>query len=112
MGTLVILAILALVVLGFNNPGWWLAAAALLYLHFRYGSTGQGSGSPGSAPPRGSSGPSGASGSSARFDNNYRAYRQRRDQQARWERRYRRERPWAFRQKGKRPPRGTGRGTG
>ncbi|MDQ1029869.1 hypothetical protein QF035_007451 [Streptomyces umbrinus] len=90
MGTLIILAILALVVLGFNNPLWWFAGAALLYLHFRYGRTGQG--------PSGSSSPRGA-GSSARGDNDYRAYRQRRDQQARWERRYRRERPWMTRQK-------------
>jgi len=94
MGTLIILAILALVVLGFNNPLWWFAGAALLYLHFRYGSTGQRS--TGSSSTRGPSGPSGAS---ARGDNDYRAYRQRRDQQARWERRYRRERPWMTRQK-------------
>lgn len=51
MGTLIILAILALVVLGFNNPLWWFAGAALLYLHFRYGRTGQGS--TGSSAPRG-----------------------------------------------------------
>ncbi|MFD3312370.1 hypothetical protein [Streptomyces sp. NPDC058694] len=94
MGTLIILAILALVVLGFNNPLWWLAGAALLYLHFRYGHTGPGT--TGSSSTRGRSGPAG---SSARGDNDYRAYRQRRDQQARWERRYRRERPWMTRQK-------------
>ncbi|MEU4616537.1 hypothetical protein [Streptomyces umbrinus] len=97
MGTLIILAILALVVLGFNNPLWWFAGAALLYLHFRYGGTGQRS--TGSSSTRGPSGPAGSSGSSARGDNDYRAYRQRRDQQARWERRYRRERPWMTRQK-------------
>ncbi|WP_151482171.1 hypothetical protein [Streptomyces albicerus] len=94
MGTLIILAILVLVVMGFSNPVWWLAAAALLYLHLRYGRTGQGS--------SGSSSTGGAprsAGSSARFDSSYRAYRQRRDQQARWERRYRRERPWMTRQK-------------
>ncbi|MEU5343812.1 MULTISPECIES: hypothetical protein [unclassified Streptomyces] len=91
MGTLIILAILALVVLGFNNPVWWLAGAALLYLNFRYGRTGQGT--------TGSSSARGPSGSSPRGDNDYRAYRQRRDQQARWERRYRREHPWTTRQK-------------
>ncbi|MDQ0777749.1 hypothetical protein QF026_006215 [Streptomyces aurantiacus] len=102
MGTLIISAILALVVLGFNSPVWWLAAAALLYLYARYVRTGQGSGPPGppstggpSGRPVGGSGQSGGgSGGSARVDNNYRAYRQRRDQMAKWERRYRRERPW------------------
>ncbi|MGP4051113.1 hypothetical protein [Streptomyces sp. 2A115] len=90
MGTLIILAILALAVLGFSNPVWWLAAAALLYLHLRYGRTGSSS----------AGGPAGSAGSSGRVDSSYRAYRDRRDRQARWERRYRRERPWMSRQKG------------
>ncbi|GGK56163.1 MULTISPECIES: hypothetical protein [Streptomyces aurantiacus group] len=89
MGTLIILAILVLVVMGFSNPVWWIAAAALLYLHVRYGHTG---------PSPSSGGPAGSSGSPARVDESYRAYRQRRDRQARWERRYRRERRWASRQ--------------
>ncbi|MFE9646682.1 hypothetical protein ACFYO0_21715 [Streptomyces sp. NPDC006365] len=87
MGTLIILAILVLAVMGFSNPVWWIAAAALLYLHVRYGHTG---------PSTSSGGPAG---SPARADESYRAYRQRRDRQARWERRYRRERPWASRQR-------------
>ncbi|WAU80074.1 hypothetical protein O1Q96_10145 [Streptomyces sp. Qhu-G9] len=98
MGTLIISAVLALVVLGFDNPVWWLAAGALLYLHTRYVRTGRRS--PGSSSPGGATRPSGGSGPSARGgDNSYRAYRQRRDQMARWERRYRRERPWMTRQK-------------
>jgi hypothetical protein len=95
MGTLIISAILALVVLGFNNPVWWLAAAALLYLYARYGRTSQGSGPPRPPGPSSTGGaPGRPAGGSARADNNYRAYRQRRDQMAKWERRYRRERPW------------------
>ena len=53
--------------------------------YFRYGRTGQGS-----TVPRRRRG----AGSSARGPpTSYRAYRQRRDKQAKWERRYRRERP-------------------
>ncbi|WP_413756859.1 hypothetical protein [Streptomyces sp. MMBL 11-3] len=87
MGTLIILAILALVVLGFNSPAWWVAAAVLAYLYVRHlrpdaGSTGS------------SSAGGGGSSSATRTDSNYRAYRERRDRMAKWERRYRRERPW------------------
>jgi hypothetical protein len=83
MGTIVITGTVVLVVLGFGNHVWWLAAVAVLFLYTRYargrGSssapTSQGGSSPGAAPM------------------SYRAYRDRRDQQARWERRYRREHP-------------------
>ncbi|MFJ8935648.1 hypothetical protein ACIRL0_07985 [Streptomyces sp. NPDC102365] len=88
MGTLIVLAILVLAVMGINSPGWWLLAAALIYLYVRYFRVGQGaSGS--------SSGGGASSGSSStRMDSDYHAYRRRRDRLAKWERRYRRERPW------------------
>ncbi|WP_327694386.1 MULTISPECIES: hypothetical protein [unclassified Streptomyces] len=84
MGTLIISATVVLIIMGFKNSVLWLAAAGLLYVYFRYGRTGSGtatSSSGGGGPAAGSTPAS------------YRAYRQRRDQQARWERRYRRERP-------------------
>lgn len=83
MGTLIISASVVLIVMGFNNSVLWLAAAGLLYVYFRYGRTGSGA----AASSSGGGGP--AAGSSPA---SYRAYRQRRDQQAKWERRYRRER--------------------
>jgi uncharacterized membrane protein len=84
MGTLIVSATVTLVVLGFSNHVLWLAAIALLFVYARYGRTWGGSSA---------AAPSGTSGSPARPDTSYRAYRQRRDQQAKWERRYRRERP-------------------
>ncbi|MFJ2258518.1 hypothetical protein ACIOKD_09210 [Streptomyces sp. NPDC087844] len=89
MGTLIILAILVLLVLGINSPVWWLAAAALIYLYVRHVRVDQSA--PGSSPGGGSS--SGSS-SATRMDSDYHSYRRRRDRMARWERRYRRERPW------------------
>ncbi|MEU1709368.1 hypothetical protein ABZ478_29075 [Streptomyces sp. NPDC005706] len=71
-----------LVILGFGNHTWWLGAAVLLYLYAKYGR-----GSP-AAPPPGGAGP---------VPDSYRAYRERRDRQAKWERRYRRERPFETR---------------
>ncbi|MGW7049896.1 hypothetical protein ACWGDT_46145 [Streptomyces avermitilis] len=85
MGTIVIAGTVVLVLLGFGNHAWWLAAAALLFLYLQYG-RGSSSASP-------SSGTGGSPSGSARADTSYRAYRDRRDQQAKWERRYRRERP-------------------
>jgi hypothetical protein len=84
MGTLILSATAVLVVLGFSNELLWLAAVALLYLYIRHGRTRGGSASPSSS----SGGAQPAS---------YRAYRERRDQQAKWERRYRRERPFEAR---------------
>lgn len=89
MGTLILSATAVLVVLGFSNEVLWLAAVALLYLYVRYGRTGGGSST---APSSGSP----AGGGSAQ-PASYRAYRDRRDQQAKWERRYRRERPFQTR---------------
>ncbi|MGW0839192.1 hypothetical protein ACWD26_03340 [Streptomyces sp. NPDC002787] len=84
MGTLILSATAVLVVMGFSNQVLWLAAVALLYLYVRYGRTGGGSATSSSGSPAGGGSAQPAS---------YRAYRDRRDQQAKWERRYRRERP-------------------
>ncbi|MET7284885.1 hypothetical protein [Streptomyces sp. NPDC005573] len=72
-----------LVILGFGHHLWWLAAGALLYLYAEHG-RGSPAGPP--APPPPAPGP-------GAVPDSYRAYRERRDRQARWERRYRRERP-------------------
>ncbi|MET8243366.1 hypothetical protein ABZV31_02375 [Streptomyces sp. NPDC005202] len=81
MGTIVISGTVVLIVLGFGNHVWWLAAVAVLFLYLQYGR--------GASSTSSSAGgqPSGAAPAS------YKAYRDRRDQQAKWERRYRRERP-------------------
>ncbi|MDG5804203.1 hypothetical protein P9869_16320 [Streptomyces ossamyceticus] len=87
MGTLILSATAVLVVLGFSNELLWLAAVGLLYLYIRHGRTRGGSAaSPSSPSPSGGAQPA-----------SYRAYRERRDQQAKWERRYRRERPFEAR---------------
>ncbi|WP_329409175.1 hypothetical protein OG802_09885 [Streptomyces sp. NBC_00704] len=86
MGTVVLSAAVVLVVLGFGNPLYWLAAVAVLFLYVRYGLGTSATSTP-SAP---SAGPAP---SAAPAPTSYKAYRQRRDTQARWERRYRRERP-------------------
>ncbi|GGT01559.1 hypothetical protein [Streptomyces cinerochromogenes] len=80
-----------LVILGIGNHLWWLAAVALLYLYATHGR-----GSPGTTPASPGTGPTASppAGSGALPDS-YRAYRERRDRQAKWERRYRRERPGA-----------------
>ncbi|MEU3618557.1 hypothetical protein ABZ725_40465 [Streptomyces sp. NPDC006872] len=93
MGTVVLSGTVVLVVLGFGNPLYWLAAVAVLFLYVRYGldasSTSSSSPSPPSAPgPAQGTGPAPTS---------YKAYRERRDTQAKWERRYRRERPLEYR---------------
>ncbi|MBY8345538.1 MULTISPECIES: hypothetical protein [Streptomyces] len=88
MGTIVIAGTVVLVLLGFGNHVWWLAAVAVLFLYTQYGR----SGSTGTASR--TSSPSSTGGSSAGSNpGSYQAYRKRRDQQAKWERRYRRERP-------------------
>jgi hypothetical protein len=86
MGTIVISGTVVLVVLGFGNHIWWLAAVAVLFLYLQYGR--------GTSAPSSSGGAGGASGS---VPGDYRAYRDRRDRQAKWERRYRRERPFESR---------------
>ncbi|MFJ9628418.1 hypothetical protein ACIQPR_43415 [Streptomyces sp. NPDC091280] len=85
MGTIVISGTVVLVVFGFGNHVWWLAAVAVLFLYVQYGRDSSSSST--SASASGSSSGGGATPSS------YRAYRDRRDKQAKWERRYQRERP-------------------
>lgn len=82
MTGIVITGTVVLVILGFGNHTWWLAAAALLYLYVKHGR-----GAAGVAPPTGPGAP----------PDSYRTYRERRDRQAKWERRYRRERPFEAR---------------
>ncbi|MDX3313695.1 hypothetical protein ACWGH3_13725 [Streptomyces sp. NPDC054884] len=84
MGTVVLSGAVVLVVLGFGHPLYWLAAVAVLFLYVRYGLE--------AAAPTSSSAPGPAPGPAA-APTSYKAYRERRDQQAKWERRYRRERP-------------------
>ena len=81
MGTIVISVSVVLVVLGFGNPLYWLAAVAVLYVYVQ---SGRGSSSSASSP-----GPAPGAGAAP---TSYKAYRARRDLQAKWERRYERER--------------------
>ncbi|MET9500316.1 hypothetical protein ACFYO5_02150 [Streptomyces sp. NPDC006259] len=87
MGTVVLSGTVVLVILGFGNHLYWLAAVAALYLYARHGR--------GSSSAPSASGPVAdpAQGSApATAPTTYKAYRTRRDQQAKWERRYARER--------------------
>jgi hypothetical protein len=83
MGTIILSGTVVLVILGFGNHTWWLAAVALLFVYMQYGR--------GRASASSSGGSSG--GGSGAVPGDYRAYRDRRDKQAKWDRRYRRERP-------------------
>ncbi|MGI5374862.1 hypothetical protein ACQEV2_11555 [Streptomyces sp. CA-251387] len=83
MGTIVMSGTVVLVILGFGNHLYWLAAVAVLFLYLQYGRD--------SSASRGGAG--GGSSSGGPMPADYRAYRDRRDMQAKWERRYRRERP-------------------
>ncbi|MFI7497363.1 hypothetical protein ACIBVL_02405 [Streptomyces sp. NPDC049687] len=85
MGTIVISGTFVLVVLGFGNHLYWLAAVATLYLYVQYG--GASSSSSSSASSSSSSTPGTGSAPTT-----YKAYRARRDLQTKWERRYERER--------------------
>lgn len=92
MGTIVISGTVVLVVLGFGNPLWWLTAVIVLFLYLRYGQGAFPTSSSGGNPSGG-----GSAGGGSGAPSSYRAYRDRRDKQARWERRYRRERPFESR---------------
>lgn len=81
MGTIILSGTVVLVILGFGNHTWWLVAVALLFVYMQYGR-----GTSASSSSGGTAGGGASSGS-------YRAYRDRRDKQAKWDRRYRRERP-------------------
>ncbi|WP_327314548.1 hypothetical protein [Streptomyces sp. NBC_01235] len=81
MGIIIISGTFVLVVLGFGNPLYWLAAVALLYVYVQSGrGSSSSTSSPGSTPGPGTA------------PTSYKAYRARRDLQAKWERRYERER--------------------
>jgi hypothetical protein len=90
MGTIVISGTVVLVVLGFGNHVWWLAAVAVLFLYVQYGRDSTSSTSSTSSSTSSSAAGGSSSGSTP---SSYRAYRDRRDKQAKWERRYQRERP-------------------
>ncbi|MFF4584377.1 hypothetical protein [Streptomyces sp. NPDC001388] len=87
MGTIVISGTFVLVVLGFGNPLYWLAAVALLYVYVQYGRGSSSSSSSSSSAP--APGPAPGPGAAP---TTYKAYRARRDLQTKWERRYARER--------------------
>ncbi|WP_406460532.1 hypothetical protein OH768_37600 [Streptomyces sp. NBC_01622] len=91
MGTIVISGTVVLVVFGFGNHVWWLAAVAVLFLYLQYGRDSSSSSS--SSSSASSSSAAGSSSGGGATPTSYRAYRDRRDKQARWERRYQRERP-------------------
>ena len=76
MGIIALGAIAVLVVLGFGNHLWWLVAGAL-YLFLRRPSKSE-------------------EGATTARPTTYQAYRERRDRQAKWERRYQRERRWRW----------------
>lgn len=82
MGTMILSGTVVLVILGFGNHTWWLVAVALLFVYMQYGRGGASASSSG-----------GAAGGTSSGAGSYRAYRDRRDKQAKWDRRYRRERP-------------------
>jgi len=84
MGTIIITGTVVLVVLGFGNPLYWLAAVALLYVYVQSGR--------GSSTSSTSSTSSGSAPGTGTAPTTYKAYRARRDLQAKWERRYERER--------------------
>jgi hypothetical protein len=91
MGTIVLSGTVVLVILGFGNHTWWLVAVALLFVYMQYGRGGASASSSGGSSGGFSGGSSGAG--SGAVPGSYRAYRDRRDKQAKWDRRYRRERP-------------------
>jgi hypothetical protein len=87
MGTIILSGTVVLVILGFGNHTWWLVAVALLFVYMQYGRRGA------STPSSGGSSGGASGGGSGAMPGSYRAYRDRRDKQAKWDRRYRRERP-------------------
>ncbi|KUL43055.1 hypothetical protein [Streptomyces regalis] len=88
MGTIVMSGTVVLVILGFGNHVYWLAAVAVLFLYLQYGRS-----SSASSGGAGGAGGGGGASSGGSMPADYRSYRNRRDMQAKWERRYRRERP-------------------
>ncbi|MCX4667516.1 hypothetical protein OG453_12720 [Streptomyces sp. NBC_01381] len=100
MNLLLVVLLLALIGLGFNQPLLWLAAAALVFFIFqqydRAGSksgSGSGSGSGGSSGGGGVAGGNAGGGGGGGYPKTYRDYRLRKERQERWDRRYRRTHP-------------------
>ncbi|MEU8955486.1 hypothetical protein AB0C93_14395 [Streptomyces sp. NPDC048518] len=103
MNVLIVVAILALFGLGFDQPLLWLAAAALAFYLVRFydgggsaakknGSAGSGAGAAGGSGG-GGGGAGGAGGGGGGYPKTYRDYRLRKERQERWDRRYRRTHP-------------------
>ncbi|MFK4064387.1 hypothetical protein [Streptomyces sp. NPDC029674] len=95
MNVLIVVAILALFGLGFNQPLLWLAAAALAFYLVRFyegGSADKKSSSGSGAGGGGGSGGGGGAGGGG-YPKTYRDYRIRKERQERWDRRYRRTHP-------------------
>ncbi|MFF3642104.1 hypothetical protein [Streptomyces sp. NPDC002564] len=96
MNVLMVVAILALVGLGFDQPLLWLAAAALAFYLVRFyegGASAKKSGTPGSSGGAGGQGGGGGAGGGGGYPKTYRDYRLRKERQERWDRRYRRTHP-------------------
>ncbi|MFH8565115.1 hypothetical protein [Streptomyces sp. NPDC017988] len=94
MNALIVVAILALVGLGFDQPLLWPAAAALAFYLVRF-HEGGGSGTKSGSGTAGSGGgtPTGGGGGAGGYPKTYRDYRLRKERQERWDRRYRRTHP-------------------
>ncbi|WPO74059.1 MULTISPECIES: hypothetical protein [unclassified Streptomyces] len=89
MNVLIVIAILALVGLGFDQPLLWPVAAALAcYLVRFYEGGGSGTAGSGSSTPT-----TGGGGGAGGYPKTYRDYRLRKERQERWDRRYRRTHP-------------------
>lgn len=89
MNVLILIAILALIGLGFGQPILWLGAAALVFYVLR---SYEGGGTPAkTTKPPGSGG--GGGGGGGGLPKTYRDYRLRKERQERWDRRYRRTHP-------------------
>ncbi|MFD6435444.1 hypothetical protein [Streptomyces venezuelae] len=98
MNVLIVVAILALFGLGFNQPLLWLAAAALAFYLVRFYEGGSaakksGSGSGAASGSGGMGGGGGSGGGGGGYPKTYRDYRIRKERQERWDRRYRRTHP-------------------
>ncbi|KUL63760.1 hypothetical protein [Streptomyces sp. NRRL S-1521] len=85
MNVLILIAILALIGLGFGQPILWLGAAALAFYVLRSHEVG--------GKPARTTNPSGPGGGGAGLPKTYRDYRLRKERQERWDRRYRRTHP-------------------
>ncbi|CAM5505935.1 putative protein OS=Streptomyces alboniger OX=132473 GN=CP975_10570 PE=4 SV=1 [Streptomyces alboniger] len=91
MNVLIIVAILVLVGLGFDQPILWLGAAVLAFYLMRNYEGGGSGGKTGKNKPAGSGGSGGGGGGG--LPKTYRDYRLRKERQERWDRRYRRTHP-------------------